>query len=338
VDFLKYWNDRTEIAISTLIKFLDMARSKFYSWIERYGMENNHNGQMPRDFWLLPEEKKAIVEFYGQNPLNGYRRLSFMMIDRDIVCVSPKTVYRVLKAEGVLNSQNTKTSSKGGGFNQPTAAHKHWHVDISYINICGTFYYMCSILDGYSRYIVNWDIRESMKEEEIELIIQKALELYPDESPRVISDNGPQFVSRDFKAFIKLAGMDHVRTSPYYPQSNGKIERYHREIKQDCIRAKVISSLEQAKKEVTDFVDHYNNHRLHSAIDYITPADKLEGNEDRIFKLRDQRLETARLRRKLKWHEMLAIEKESVGGYGSAEEQPERHTDRGKLIIDAGVA
>ncbi len=109
--------------------------------------------------------------------------------------------------------------------------HQHWHIDVSYINICGTFYYLCSVLDGYSRFIVHWDMRESMREADIEIILERAKEKYPEARPRIISDNGPQFIARDFKEFIRISGMTHVRTSPYYPQSNGKIERWHKSLK-----------------------------------------------------------------------------------------------------------
>jgi putative transposase len=154
----------------------------------------------------------------------------------DIVAVSPSSVWRVLSQAGLLSKWNGKPSKKGTGFAQPLEAHQHWHIDVSYLNISGTFYYLCSILDGYSRYIVNWDIRESMTEAGIEIILQGATELYPEARPRIISDNGPQFIAKDFKEFIRISGMTHVRTSPFYPQSNGKIERWHKSLKGECIR------------------------------------------------------------------------------------------------------
>ncbi len=122
-------------------------------------------------------------------------------------------------------------SRKGRGFEQPHVPHQHWHVDVSYINVSGTFYYLCSVLDGCSRYVIHWELREQMSEREVEVILQKAHEMLPQARPRIISDNGPQFVARDFKDFIRLCGMMHVRTSPYYPQSNGKIERWHQTLK-----------------------------------------------------------------------------------------------------------
>jgi len=211
---------------------MSVPEGTFYNWKQRYGKVNEHNGWIPRDHWLEDWEKRAILDFYWKHPLDGYRRLTYKMLDADVVAISASSVYRVLKAAGVLDRHNMKPTRKGKGFHQPSGPHKHWHIDISYLNLGGTFYYMCSILDGYSRFIVHWEIRESMTEQDVETILQRAREKFPDETPRIISDNGPQFISKDFKQFIRICGMTHVRTSPYYPQSNGKLERYHRTIPQ----------------------------------------------------------------------------------------------------------
>jgi len=223
-----------------------------------------------------------------------------MMLDQDILACSPSSVYRVLKEAGLLDRHNPKPSAKGTGFVQPLRPHEHWHVDVSYLNIAGTFYYQCSLLDGCSRFIVHWEIRETMTEADIEQIVQRARERFPGVTPRIISDNGPQFIARDFKEFIRLCGMTHVRTSPYYPQSNGKIERWHRILKEECIRPGTPLTLADACRIVARFVEHYNTVRLHSAIGYITPKDKLEGREKDIFAARDRKLEAARERRKEK--------------------------------------
>ena len=220
-----------------------------------------------------------------------------MMLDADVVAAAPATVYRVLKAAGLIRFKRFSPTKKGAGFQQPLAPHQHWHVDISYINVAGTFFYLCSVLDGCSRYIVHWDLRERMTEADVEIILQKARELFPDARPRIISDNGPQFVARDFKEFIRIAGMTHVRTSPFYPQSNGKIERWHKTLKASAIRPATPLSLDDARRVVDRFVDEYNQRRLHSAIGYVAPADKLHGREDAIFAARDQRLEAARANR-----------------------------------------
>ncbi len=300
VDYVRYWSDKTDIKATKMIGWIKITRSKYYDWLSRYGRVNEHNAWIPRDFWLTCCERQEIIKYYHDNPLEGYRRLCYMMMDADIVAVSPSSVYRVLTNAGLLNQWNRKKSKKGTGFVQPLKAHEHWHIDISYINICGTFYYMCSVLDGFSRYIVHWEIREAMKESDVEIILQRAREKFPDAKPRIISDNGPQFIAKDFKEFIRISGMTHVKTSPYYPQSNGKLERYHRTIKGTCIRVNTPLSLDDAQRLVTDFVAHYNNKRLHSAIGYITPIDKLQGRAETILAQRDAKLTAAREARKAK--------------------------------------
>lgn len=198
-----------------------LGASKFHAWKARYGKVNEHNGQVPRDHWLEDWEKEAILDFHDRHPLDGYRALAFMMLDEDVVALSPSSVYRVLKGAGRLDRRFAAPSKKGTGFVQPLGPHEHWHLDISYLNLGGTFYFLCTVLDGYSRYIVHWDIRPKMEETDVETILQRAAEKFPEARPRIITDNGPQFIARDFKSYIRLMGMTHVRTSPYYPQSNG---------------------------------------------------------------------------------------------------------------------
>ncbi len=277
------------------MRWIGIGRAKFFDWKKRYGKVNEHNGWIPRDHWIEEHEQQAILNFHEQNPLEGYRRLAFMMIDRDVVYVSPASVYRVLARAGRLDRWNRKPSKKGTGFVQPLAPHEHWHIDISYLNLMGTFFYLCAVLDGASRAIVHWEIRESMTEAQVELVIQRAREKAPEGvTPRIISDNGPQFIARDFKEFIRITGLSHVRTSPFYPQSNGKIERWHKTLKQDAIRPAAPQSREQAERIVTDFVQHYNAVRLHSAIGYVTPADFLAGRQKEILADRDRKLALAR--------------------------------------------
>ena len=149
-----------------------------------------------------------------------------------------------------------------------------------------------------------------MTEADVEIVLQRARERFPDEHPRMISDNGPQFIAKDFKQFIRISGMSHVRTSPYYPQSNGKIERWHQSLKKECIRPQCPLSLAEARAVVKEFVEYYNTKRLHSALGYITPEDKLQGNEKRIFSQRDRKLAEARKVRKQKRQREKQIVKE----------------------------
>ncbi len=300
IDYIRYWRERAEVPADRLVAWVGIAQSKYHEWRRRYGRVNEHNTSVPRDHWLEAAEQEAIIQYATAHPLDGYRRLTFMMLDENIVAVSPASVYRVLKSAGLIGHNQVTPSLKGTGFVQPLRAHEHWHIDVSYINICGTFYYLCAVLDGCSRFIVHWDLREQMREPDIEIILQKAREMFPTAFPRVISDNGPQFVARDFKEFIRLCGMTHVKTSPYYPQSNGKIERWHQTLKVTAIRPKTPLTLEEARQVVTRFVAQYNEQRLHSALGFVTPRAKLEGQEQQIFIERDRKLEAARAARAVK--------------------------------------
>lgn len=300
VDFVRDLTTKTEIPTARIVGWVGVAKGKFYAWRKRYGKANEHNALVPRDHWIEEAERQAILAFHDQYPLEGYRRLTFMMIDRDVVAVSPATTYRVLARAGRLDRWNQKPSKKGTGFVQPLAPHEHWHIDVAYLNVSGTFYYLCSVLDGASRAIAHWEIRERMTETDVECILEGARERFPDQKPRVISDNGPQFIARDFKEYIRIAGMSHVRTSPYYPQSNGKIERWHKTLKSDAIRPSQPSSLDHSRSVIGKFVDHYNGVRLHSAIGYIAPNDFLAGRAKAIWADRDHKLDLARQQRCLK--------------------------------------
>ena len=248
VDFVRRWSGKTEIPAVRLVGWAGLARSKFCDWKSRYGKVNEHNGWIARDHWLEDWEEKAIIPFHQQNPMAGYRRLTCMMRDAHVVALSPSSVYRVLAGAGLLGLRNWSPSKKGAGFVQPLAPHEHWHVDVSYINICGTLYDLCSVWDGCSRCIVHWEIREPMKAADIETILERAKEKPPQARPRIISDNGPQFIARDFKECIRVSGMTRVRPRPFYPQSNGELGRWRQSLKRKSRRPRCPLSLEEARQ------------------------------------------------------------------------------------------
>ncbi|MDQ3635673.1 MAG: IS3 family transposase [Acidobacteriota bacterium] len=298
VDFIKHWHERTRFPLQKLLRWLKLQPSKYYAWVTRYGKVNEHNGKIPRDHWLTDEEKSQIIDYYAEHPDSGYRRLTYMMMDADVVAMSPASVYRVLKAEGLMKRFAGRVGNgKGKGFEQPLSVHKHWHLDISCINICGTFYYLCTILDGYSRFVINFGIGEAMTQSDVEIIIEQAKEKYPMAKPRIITDNGPQFIAKDFKEYIRISGMTQVRTSPYYPQSNGKIERWHQSLKTESLRQKVPLSLEDARRIIGEYIREYNQNRLHSGIGYVTPQTKMDGAEKQVWAMREAKLANARAER-----------------------------------------
>lgn len=271
-----------------------------------------------------------------------------MMMDADLVAASPSSVYRVLKETGLMARWNRTESKKGTGFQPPLKPHEHWHTDISFLNIHGTFYHLISVLDGFSRFIVHCEIRTSMTEADVEIVLQRAREKFPDATPRVISDNGPQYIARDFQEFIRLSGMTHVRISPYYPQSNGKQERWHATLKRECIRPQTPLTLEDARRIVANFVERYNTIRLHSAIGYVTPLDKLEGRAEAILAERERKLQAARDRRAMmrrsssekpltgrRTERILPAVGETEAGY--AGERPARDSRPGRRAFVMGV-
>jgi transposase InsO family protein len=298
VSFVKLYKQKTSLPVNWFIGRLGISSSKYYSWIGREGQSNKHNGSIPRRHWTLQWEREAIIQYAKDHPDEGYRRLTYMMIDNDIAAVSPATTYRVLKQAGLLNKFNkVKKTTKGLGFDQPTAPHRHWHTDIKYVNYYGTFLFFISVIDGFSRYMVHHELRMSMQEFDVQITIQRALEKYSGCKPRIISDNGSQFISKDFAEYLKQLGLQHIRTSIAYPQSNGKIERYHRTLQQECLQKKSFINLDDARKQIAWFVDYYNTKRLHSSLYYLTPEDFLLNCIDEKLKLRERKLKEARLYR-----------------------------------------
>jgi len=295
VETILEYKKRTGIPVNRLLKYLVLKESKYYEWRRRYGIPNRHNGKIPKATWLFGHEKEAIIEYAMNNREEGYRRLCYRMIDEDVVYASPSSVYRVLHTAGLLYKfTNRKNKSKGLGYTQPDGPHKEWHIDISYVNVVGTFMFLLAIIDGYSRYVVYHELRGSMEEKDVEIVVQKALDKFPDEKPRIISDHGSQFIAKDFKKFIRYAGLVHTFTSVGYPQSNGKIERLFRTLKTDCIRRQSFLSPEDARNQLMEYVWYYNQKRLHSAIGYVTPFDKVIGRDKEILAVREQKLARAR--------------------------------------------
>jgi len=293
-----------------LLERIGISRTKCCGWFGRRGMINHHNGKIPRSHWITPEEKEVIVRYVKENyPKNsmflkqGYRRISYEMLDENVAAVSPSSVYRVLKNESLLNRWNTKKkTSKGDGFKQPVKPHEQWHTDIKYVNYRGTYLFFIGVLDGYSRYMLEHDVRLSMQEYDIELTVQKAREKYPDENPGLISDNGPQYIAIDFDKFLKEAGLHHIKTSVGYPQSNGKIERYFRTMGEECLDVNSFLSIEDARSIIARYVDYYNTKRLHSALYYLTPEDFLMGRVEQRLKEREHKIQDAIEKRNLYWN------------------------------------
>lgn len=290
---------RTQIPLKRILMWIGLKKNKYHTWKKRMGLPNKHNGKIPRWRWILPWERDAIIEYRRAHPEEGYRRMTYMMLDENVVAVSPSTTYRVLKSTGLLWRWNPGNTVKQKGFQQPQAPHEHWHVDIKYVNFHGTFLFLVSVIDGFSRYVVHHELRLTMQEYDVQLTLERALARYPGVHPRIISDNGTQFIAKDFTEFMRLKGLQHIRTSVYHPQSNGKIERFHGTISQECLRTQSFLDLEDARRRVAQYVEFYNTKRLHSAIYFLTPADVLAGRtQERIAERETKLAQAQELRRR----------------------------------------
>jgi len=278
--------------------WLSLSSGKYYHWRKGADRKEVPTGVVPKSHYILPWEKDAIIAYRLEHMQEGYRRLCYMMMDENVVAVSPSTVYRVLKVADLLMTQWRHTKAQGSGFVQPTRPHEHWHLDISYINFKGSFVYLVALIDGYSRYIVHHEVRTSVQALDVEILLERAREKFPDVRPVLITDNGPQFIAREFKQYLQFVGINHRRTRFYYPQSNGKAERFMQTCKNESVRKRTALDLDELRQQIATYIEHYNTRRLHSSLGYVRPLDMLMGRQEEIFKERKRKIEQARLTRK----------------------------------------
>lgn len=254
-----------------MLKHLGLRSSTYYNWLHRYAHKSLHD-QKPvgmNPYRLLDWEKEAIHDFYIDNQENGYRRITYMMIDQDIVYTSPSTVYRYLKSEGLL-MRWAPAGIPGPKPALPTAPNQKWHTDLMILKIDGNNYYYQGIIDAYSRYIIAWDIHAEGSALNTSLLLQDAYDKSPKGiNPVVIADNGPEFIGKEFREIIKVHQGKDVRIAAYHPQSNGIEERFHRTLREEGLSR--YHNLIEAKEKVGKWIKYYNEYRLHSSIKYMPP-------------------------------------------------------------------
>jgi putative transposase len=282
-----------------MLNFMGLKSSTYYNWLHR------HKKQCLRDlkpvgrnpYRLLDWEKEAIRDFYLENQENGYRRITFMMIDQNIVYTSPSTVYRYLKSEGLL-MRWARPRILGPRPALPTAPNQKWHTDLMILQIDGINYYYQGIIDAYSRYIVAWDIHAEGSALNTSLLLQEAYDNSPEEiNPVVIADNGPEFIGKEFREIIKMHQGKDVRIAAYHPQSNGIEERFHRTLREEGITR--YKNLIEAKQKVGQWIEFYNKYRLHSSIQYMPPEVWHFSNPKALAKERKLKVERAKRERHL---------------------------------------
>lgn len=295
LDCIDQTRQRSRVGLEWVLDRLGIGRALYYRWQLRRRQGQLEDQQAPPVdlYQALPEEKEAVVQFALAHPRDGYRRLAWMMVDQEVAYLSPSSVYRILDERNLLCRWKPSISS-GRKPEPPTAPHQQWHTDLMYLWINGRWYFFIGVLDAYSRYLVHWELLASMRAQEVTDVIHRALEKYPGLHPKIVHDNGSQFTSRDFRKLVKRFSLTQIRIRIYHPESNGKIERLHRTLRQEGLADKTLVNQLQVREIIAEWVEHYNRERLHAGLAYLTPQDWLEGRQQVRLDERKKKLQQAK--------------------------------------------
>jgi transposase InsO family protein len=300
----------SELGVKRTLEELGISRSTFYEWYKRY-LEEGFDGLKPKtpkrkSFWnKIPEkERQMVVETALERTELSPRELAFEITDKQGWFISESSVYRILKQQDLIKSPAWILMAASNEFkNKTTQIHQLWQTDFTYFKIIGWgWYYLSTIMDDYSRYIISWELCKNMESADAKRTVGVALEkagLSEKQRPRLLSDNGSCYVSQEFKKFISDEEMDHVQGAPYHPQTQGKIERYHRTMK-NIVKLEHYFFPGELEAKLEEFVDYYNNERYHESLKNVTPADVYFGRDkDILHRRRNIKIQTIKERRKL---------------------------------------
>jgi len=235
------------------------------------------------------------------------------MVDEDIVYLTPSTVYRILDWYDLLYRWKRPEPGYGKRVPEATYPNEVWHVDLMYLWVKGRWYFLVSVLDSYSRFIIRWELALSMRAQEVAEIIATALEKIPGKKPKIVRDNGSQFVAKEWREVIRHFELEEIPIRVRHPESNGRIERYHRSVREEAFGDTEVEDLYQARDLLRQWVRYYNEERLHSALNYLRPMDYYEGNPEALLTERKGKLKAAALRRK-EVNRRVDLTKTRVGG------------------------
>ena len=290
--------EESDLPVKMTLEQLGIPRTTFYGWYRRY-LDNGYDGLLGkgadrRGQWnrIPDQQRQEVVEIALDYPEKSPRELAFFIIDHHEWFISESSVYRILKAKGLITSPTHILIQAADRFKDPPArVHELWQTDFTYLKVIHWgWYYLTTILDDYSRYIVAWELCRNMCSEDAKRIVKKALDktgIPLENRPRLLSDNGSCYISGDLKEYLDEEDIKHVRGKPNHPQTQGKIERYHRSMK-NIIRLENYHSPEQLEAEIAVFVEYYNNRRYHESLNNLTPADVYFGQGDEIIRRREK--------------------------------------------------
>jgi transposase InsO family protein len=293
--------ESSPLSVKQTLTELNINRSTFYDWYRRY-QEEGYDGlanqyRPPQQFWneIPPWEKERVVEIALELPEKSPRELAWYITDKRGYYISESTVYRILKAHDLVTSPVYNVVTALDKFPQPTkAVHELWQTDFTCFKVVHWgWYYLSTVIDDYSRFILAWRLCTGMSADDVKQTLDDAIAFtgigHPTvlHRPRLLSDNGPCYVSKALKDYLDVEGIDHTRGKPYHPMTQGKIERYHRSMKNILLLENYYSPSE-LEHQIGLFVDHYNNHRYHEALNNITPADVYYGRDSNVLQKRAQ--------------------------------------------------
>ena len=307
-----------------VLRSLGVPRSTYYRWLGRQqhhqGLEDRPGASTPPWNRLRRQEERSILEAAREMPELSSRQLAAWTTDNRSFAVSESTVYRILRREGLVKSPEMQLKAGKEYHRKTTGPHQMWATDASYFKVMGWgYYYLVTVMDDFSRFILAWKLQRDMTSDSFIEVVQDAVDLTGmtevpmEDRTRLLSDNGPGYVSRSFRDYLHLVGIRHILASPYHPQTNGKLERYHQSIKRDVnqIPYDAPANLNVA---IADFVSYYNNRRYHKALGNVTPSEVLNGRREQILAKRKEVQDRTIRRRRLYNHQLreLALSAQSL--------------------------
>jgi len=311
--------ETSNIGVKRSLEQIGVSRSTFYSWYHRY-MENGYDGlesrsRCPKQFWnRIPDrERQKIIEYALDNPQLSCREVAIEITDKLLYFVSESSVYRILKAAGLVTSPVYAIQTAKDEYQHKTSRiNELWQTDFTYFKIVGWgWYYLSSVLDDYSRKIIAWKLCTTMTTDDVKDTLDLAIgttgvnDAKVVQKTRLLSDNGPCYISAELKDYIHDQNMDHSRGRPFHPQTQGKIERYHRSMKNVILLDNYYLPSE-LEYRISEWVKYYNNHRYHESLNNITPSDKYDGLEHKILKKR-RKIKEKTLKRRRAWNEKIFV-------------------------------
>lgn len=287
--------EQSDVSVSRTLAELGIARSTFYSWYRRYqeaGYEGLLRQPQVQRFWnRIPEAvRQQVVQIALERPELSSRELAWHITDHEGYFISESSVYRILKACDLLTSPVFEVVSAKDKFDHPTTrVNELWQIDFTQLKVVRWgWYYLCTVLDDHSRYIVAWRLAPTMTSDDAKATLDLAIattgvkHVKVEHRPRLLSDNGSAFISEPLAKYLNSHHIQHVRGAPYHPQTQGKIERYHRSMK-SIVKLEYFYFPWELEQSIASFVDYYNQHRYHESLDNCTPAAVFEGRREEIL-------------------------------------------------------